>query len=302
MFLGCLAGRQPRTIGTYRQRLKKYLVPALGTKPIGDVSRAEVRRLHQRITKKGYGTAANRTIETTRTLFNWLLVEFPEHVKTNPVVKGTWTRNAEDRRERILAASERKRLRKAIDDAEALPPKTKGHVSQSYCNAFRLAIETGMRPVDLVTLHHEHINRGIQGSKKIWVATWPGRGDARTKTANLRRVLSQSAIEIIERQSTEVTSGKGWVFPTTRGTQASSNQLARSFRSVRKAAKIPDDVGLYTSRHSYISEGVMAGVPLATMGEDVGNKHAVQRYAHVERAVAEDNVPERVSLRLRGAK
>jgi len=88
------------------------------------------------------------------------------------------------------------------------------------------------------------------------------------------------------------------VFATEALTQTSSNQLARTFRVVRDAAGLPPSATLYVcGRHTYVSEAVAAGIPLAVVGADVDNRHAVQRYAHLDGAAA--GVSERVLQALR---
>lgn len=264
----------PRTLATYRQRLERHVVPALGRRLISDVKLADVRALHARITRAGHATDANRSVETLRALYTWARVEWPDLVPTNPARFEGFRKNAETRRTRIITPSERGAILASLSS-----------ISPSYANAIRLALVTGMRPVDLATLRHENITRGVSNGRPIWIAHWAARGDAKTKKAGQRRTLNSAAIAIVQEQAA-ITGGAGWVFPTERGTQTSANQLARTFRAVRERAELPDDVTLYVAgRHTYVSEAVMAGIPLAVVGADVDNANAVHRYAHLEREV-----------------
>jgi integrase len=285
----------PRTITTYRQRLEKYAVPEFGRRRIVDVEFADVRRLHERLTKAGNPVAANRVVETMRAFYNWAAEEWPATVTANPARRVR--RNAESVRERLVESTERRELMAAIDAAAARPPKTDGHISPTAANAFRLIFVQGLRPIDVVTLHHDNIQRGISNGKKIQVATWPGRG---TKKRNQRRVLNSAAIQILEDQAA-ITGGKGLVFPNARGRALTSNALARTFRKLRDDAGLAKDLTLYSARHTYVSEGVMDGIPLAVMGADVDNANAVHRYAHLQRAV-DEGVSERTlrALKRRG--
>jgi integrase len=271
----------PRTVTTYRQRLEKYAVPEFGRRRVIDVELADVRRLHERITKAGSPVAANRVVETMRAFYNWAMEEWAGTVVANPARKVR--RNAEAIRERLVDATERRELMAAIDRAVKRPPKTDGHISPTIANAFRMIFVQGLRPIDVVTLHHDNVQSGIASGRKVRVATWPGRG---TKKRNQRRVLNSDAIEILEDQAT-ITGGKGLVFPNSRGGALTSNQLARTFRKLRDDAGLAEDLTLYSARHTYVSEGVMDGIPLAVMGADVDNANAVHRYAHLQRAVDE---------------
>ncbi len=244
---------------------------------------------------------ANRVVETLRAFFSWATVEWPGYVRENPArfnKAAGFRRNAEDLRTATITQHQRRSLLAAIADAESRPAKARGHISKTYANAFRMAIFTGMRPVDIRTMRHENIRRAIDGGEKKWIAEWRASGDGRTKKANQRRTLNSAAIELIEDQA-QLTGGLGWVFPNTAGKQVSSGQLSRTFQRVRDAAGLAEDVTLYVAgRHTYVSEAVMAGVPLAVVGADVDNASAVHRYAHLERAAA--GVSEEVLRRLRG--
>jgi hypothetical protein len=288
----------PRTVETYRQRIQKHILPALGARPVTAIEKADVRALHRKITQAGHPTNANRVVTVLAAMYSWAIDEWPGVVVRNPA-RGAVKRNAENKRTRILTADERASLLTAIDSAETIPKSTKGHVSKTYANAMRMAIYTGMRPRDLVTLRHENITRAISHGRKMWIAEWAAQGDDKTKKANTRRILNSAAVAIVEAQA-EITGGRGWVFPTSAGTQTTSRQLAASFAIVRELAGLPMGVSLYAAgRHSYVSEGVMAGVPLAVMGADLDNQSAVHRYAHLERAV-DEGVSERVLAAMQG--
>jgi transposase len=62
--------------------------------------------------------------------------------------------------------------------------------------------------------------------------------------------------------------------------------INRSWENVRTAAGIPD-VRLHDLRHSFTSDALMCGVPLAVVGEMLGHKDArtTQRYAHLANQV-----------------
>ncbi len=301
LYLVAIAGtKATRTIATNRQRLRTYAVPAFGRRLVTDIKLADVRALHAKITREGHDTTANRVVEVLRSFYAWARVEWPDVVVANPARFEGFERNAESPRDRTIDDVERTKLLQAIAAGELLPARREGAIAPTHANACRLALVAGFRPVDLCTLRHEYITRQVAaGGRKIWIATWPAK--ARTKKANQRRVLNSAAIAIIEAQHA-ITGGAGYVFPNERGGQLTSSKLAAVFRRVRAAAGITDaEVTLYTAgRHTYVTDGVIAGIPLAVMGADVDNAHAVQRYAHLQRAV-DDGVSERV-LASRGAR
>jgi hypothetical protein len=56
------------TAREYRHALKRYILPELGTKKVGDVTRAHVALLHHKMRDRP--TQANRTIEVVSKMFN----------------------------------------------------------------------------------------------------------------------------------------------------------------------------------------------------------------------------------------
>ena len=75
---------KPRTQTEYRRALKKYVIPALGSKPVEDVSRVDVAKLFHSMADKP--TQANRTLEIVSKMFNlaeeWGL-RSPAHVRVS---------------------------------------------------------------------------------------------------------------------------------------------------------------------------------------------------------------------------
>jgi transposase len=72
----------------------------------------------------------------------------------------------------------------------------------------------------------------------------------------------------------------GYVLRGPKGTRLKS--INRTWEHVRTAADL-SDVRLHDLRHSFASDALMSGVPLAVVGEMLGHKHArtTQRYAHL---------------------
>ncbi|MBL9105655.1 MAG: tyrosine-type recombinase/integrase [Myxococcales bacterium] len=81
----------------------------------------------------------------------------------------------------------------------------------------------------------------------------------------------------------------GYVLRGPKGTRIKS--INRSWENVRAAAGIPD-VRLHDLRHSFASDALMCGVPLAVVGAMLGHKHdrTTQRYAHLANDVVRDGL------------
>jgi transposase len=81
----------------------------------------------------------------------------------------------------------------------------------------------------------------------------------------------------------------GYVLRGPKGTRIKS--INRTWENVRAAAGIPD-VRLHDLRHSFASDALMCGVPLAVVGAMLGHKHdrTTQRYAHLANDVVRDGL------------
>ena len=69
------------------------------------------------------------------------------------------------------------------------------------------------------------------------------------------------------------------------------DNLTRAWRVVRKTAGL-QDVRLHDIRHSWASDSISAGVPLATVGVALGHKstQTTARYAHLHNSAIRDGL------------
>jgi len=139
-----------------------YIKPALGKKPVADVTLEDVERVLERITngdmpgqRKPAPIMANRVRALLHKMFNLAETRFrlrPQH--TNPV-RGT-IRNRERPRRRHLTAAEFPRFREAVDElAEAYPARVA---------AILTVLFTGARVNEIVRARHEQLD-----GDRIWL-------------------------------------------------------------------------------------------------------------------------------------
>lgn len=139
---------------------------------------------------------------------------------------------------------------------------------------------TGFRPGDLFGLHWEHVNLTFATIRKTIEKTAHHRPEPMTFP------LSNAAVEVLRawhQQQGEPTSGH--VFPSGRnGKRMSATAMQKPWASVRKLAGLPDDLQLYTLRHNFASQLVMAGVDLLTVSKLMAHadiQTTIQHYAHL---------------------
>lgn len=139
---------------------------------------------------------------------------------------------------------------------------------------------TGLRPGDLSGLRWEHVNLPFATIRKVIEKTAHKRSEPQTFP------LSRAAVEVLKtwhKQQGEPTSGL--VFPSHRnGKRMSSTAMQRPWASVRKLGGLPDDLQLYTLRHNFASQLVMAGTDLLTVSKLMAHadiQTTIAHYAHL---------------------
>ena len=103
-----------RTAQEYQRSAKLHILPRLGRRSIGEVSRADVARLHYELRNKPY--QANRTLALLSKFFRWAEAHGLRPDGSNPCRHVQKYREA--RRERFLSEAELARLGDALREAD----------------------------------------------------------------------------------------------------------------------------------------------------------------------------------------
>ena len=142
------AKKKPRTQQDYANLIRLYLKPAFGSKPIRDITKADVREAHASWDAR---RQANYAVSLLSTLMNWAEDHGYRDEDTNPCRR--IARNKEQRRQRFLTDAELAELGKALDNAE------RDHLVGPYAiAALRLLFLTGARLSEILTLEWSHID------------------------------------------------------------------------------------------------------------------------------------------------
>jgi integrase len=251
--------RKPSTAREYQRIAKLYIVPRLGRRPIGDIKRQDVAKLHHELASKPY--QANRTLALLSKFFNWAEKHGLRPDGSNPCRHIEKYR--ESRRERFLSEAELARLGNALREAERNNSATPWTIA-----AIRLLIFTGARLSEILTLEWNHVD------EEHGLLVLP---DSKTGKKAIR--LNAPAREVLE--GIPRFEGNPFVICGERPGRNLVN-LQKPWRRIRKAAGL-DNVRIHDLRHSFASVGASSGQSLIVIGKMLGHSQpaTTARYAHL---------------------
>ena len=169
--------RKARTGDEYRRILETRILPALGSKRIADVRRADITKLHGKLSSTPY--EANRALALISVVWNWAARRGEVAFADNPAK--AIERYPEQGRERYLTSPELARLGAALNEGETIGLPYSVDDSKSSAKhapkadrrrtkldpfataAIRLLILTGARLREILDAHWENVDleRGV---------------------------------------------------------------------------------------------------------------------------------------------
>lgn len=279
--------RKPRTVVYYRQLWTSHLAPMLGRMRVDAVTRADVERLKlatiRRIgegRKRGQPGArvANGTLAVLSAIMGaaerWGVIPHG----SNPC-RGV-ERYREEKRERFLRPEERAALEQAISAAVAKPIGATGSITPGVAFVLRLLMWTGARTSEITGLRWGMVD--LEGA----CLRLPD-----SKTGAKVIPLGDGALELLRAHRPANPEPDAVVCVNAAGRPIDHSGLGRSWLRIRKYAGI-SDVRKHDLRHSFASDALNAGVPLAHVGAMLGhaNPQTTARYAHVADAALRASV------------
>ncbi len=229
-----------------------------GTLPAADVRPYHV--THWLDAHPNWHAGRRNAVICVKRAFNWALAEglLPE----NPL--RTLRKPPPTRRERILTADEWRRLYAAVADQEF----------RDFLTALR---ETGCRPGE--------VRKVTAGNVNLELGVWVLEHHKTRKKTGLPRVvyLTPAMVELCRRLVARWPEGPIFRGPEGRGHRHrpfSRNGLRCRFRRLRQ--KLPQLQGVisYTLRHTFITDALERGVPVATVAELAGHKDLKMIQSH----------------------
>lgn len=274
--------RKGGTKADYEALLKRFIYPAIGSKRIVDIRRAEIAKLHAKLAEKPY--TGNRVLALISSIWNWSAKRDEVEFAANPA-KGI-ERNKERKREHFLGSEELARLGKILRLAETeglewtidkSAPKSK-HIPKNdrrtkidphAAAAIRLLIFTGARLREILHAKWEqvdfersiiHLPDSKTGAKPIY--------------------LSAAALDIL--RDLPRIEGNPHIIPG-ENQGAPRSDLKKPWGAVTKAAGI-EGTRIHDLRHSFASFGAGASLGLPIIGKLLGHSQAAttHRYAHLD--------------------
>jgi integrase len=271
--------RKKSTAREYERIAKLYILPRIGRRPISEIARQDIAKLHHELRDKPY--QANRTLALLSKFFNWTEKHGLRPDGSNPCRHIEKYR--ESRRERFLSEAELSRLGHALRSADREESATPWAIA-----AIRLLIFTGARLSEILTLKWEHVDeeRGLlmlpdskTGKKAIRL-----NAPARKVLEDIPRLEANPYVICGERPGRHLVN------------------LQKPWRRIRKVADL-DDVRIHDLRHSFASVGASTGHSLIVIGKMLGHSQpaTTARYAHLADdsvKAASDAVGERIAAAL----
>ena len=247
------------TAREYERSAKLYIVPRLGRRPVGELMRQDIAKLHHELGDTPY--QANRTLALLSKFFGWAEKHGLRPDGSNPCRHVEKYR--EGRRERFLSQAELARLGDALREAEQ--DKT---CSPWVIAAIRLLALTGMRRNEILTLRWGHVS---EEHESLFLPD--------SKTGRKAIHLSPPALALL--QTIPRLEGNPYVICGERPGRQLVN-LQKPWRRIRAAAKL-DDVRLHDLRHSFASVAASGGQSLIVIGKMLGHSQpaTTARYAHL---------------------
>jgi len=249
------AKRKPRTVDAYRQLLDGIVLPAIGKRPIAEVTRPDIARWHH--AWRAAPVRANNALALATTLFNFAerIGLRPEH--SNPCRH--IDRYPQRQRERFLSADELARLGASLADYDGSP---------FVVAAIRLLVFTGARLGEIL---------GLQ-----WAWIDFERGEARlpdSKTGPKTLHFAPPALAVLS--DLPRIAGNPYVIAGAKPAAALSG-IQKPWREIRRAAGL-DGLRLHDLRHAFASIAAASGMGLPIIGKMLGHSqaHTTHRYAHI---------------------
>ncbi len=257
----------------YRRHLADHILPVLGDRYFESVTSSDVQALHASL--KHIKGSANYVVCVVGSLYTRIIDEWKLSTMHNPNHKIRLFKMK--KRERFLTPEERQHVEETLLRGLQIPPGRKGHLDRMGVWALQLLSLTGLRRDEILTLTWSMVN---------WQHGCLNLPD--TKTGQRDIPIPSQVMTLLKRIHDHTGNRKdGLVVRSRTGRKLSGLNL--TWKNIREAVGIPD-VRLHDLRHSFASDALMGGVPLAIVGEMLGHRQpsTTKRYAHLANRVVRE--------------
>lgn len=248
-----------RSSEEYRRLVDKLVPASLRRKPITEIGRADISRLHNTMAKTPY--QANRLLAVLRKFFNTCERDGYRPDYSNPTLHIQPFK--EEKRERFLKPAEIAHLGEVLGEIE----REAGHNPFTIA-AIRLLLLTGARLGEVLGMKWEWID---------WEGSCVRLPDSKTGAKTI--YLNAPALQVLA--NLPRLEGNPYVICGLKNGERLVN-LQKPWRAIRKRAGL-DDVRIHDLRHSFASTAVASGMSLPMIGKLLGHSQpqTTARYAHL---------------------
>lgn len=231
-----------RTLREYRSQCQTYVLPALASLRVKDVTRGDVEALVAKLRP----VARNRVLALVSRLFT--LAEHWEWrpQRANPA-RGI-ERSREEARDRTLSGDEMAALFAALTEEEPDSPMAVA--------AIRVAAVTGLRIGEVLSMRWEHVD---MASGRVVLPE--------TKTGKRSHDLPTAALAVLD----GLPRVNGWVFASREKTHVTYKTARGAFTRAAGKAGVPD-VKLHDLRRTVMTRAAMAGVGVHVLRDLLGHR------------------------------
>lgn len=247
------------TAKEYRRNLKLFILPAIGSSRIVDVTRADISKYHHDWRHRPY--QANRNLEIISKMFNLAELWGLRPDGTNP--RRHIKKYPEKKRERYFSAGELQTIGRVLKEME------REHIElPSAIAAVRLLLFTGCRLNEIMTLQWDHVDIPARALRLP---------DSKSGAKTVH--LGQAAIDILS--NIERLDDNPYVIAG-RNPGAHLTDLQPFWQRVRGRAGLKD-ARIHDLRHTFASIAVSNGQSLPMIGKLLGHTQVqtTARYAHM---------------------
>lgn len=286
--------RKPNSIADYRGIFDVHVRPAIGKKVANKVTRADISKMHEKISikktghrKTGGTYVANKALAIVSAMFNWAYLQKIILEGNNPAT--SIEKFKEEPRERFLTGEELERLGAALIEAETtgIPYGVTGDGEGSkhrksehirhivygapITGAIRLLLLTGCRLREILHLRWSEVDfdRGL-----LFLPD--------SKTGKKTVVLSEAAMEVLK---SIPRIGIYVVTSESAGTKDEKprHDIKKPWATISERADLKG-LRIHDLRHTFASVGAGGGLGLPVIGKLLGHSQAstTQRYAHLD--------------------
>jgi len=275
---------KPRTLKSYSMFTRVHLIPAFGRSRLHEIQHEDVSRFHASMHETPY--AANACLLLLSSMYSHAIKWGVLDRNFTPPTRGI-QKFPRRSRERFLTPAERRKLDRFLSCAVELKRGAPGRIRWQVSAAIRLLSMTGMRRDEVLDLTWEMVDFRHRCFRL-----------PDSKTGQKIVPVSRRALELVRecRSAWEACTHDpkpSTVVYSSNGRRIFSCALTRTW-TTRVRDQIPGFAGvrLHDLRHSFASDALMGGVPLAVVGKILGHKkpETTARYAHIADSVLHDAV------------